>query len=236
MDPLTMGLIAGGTSLAGNLFSGFGGQADARKRNRRIDAEKNRVASEYGAEKERLTQGQRSLATDFLTNYITIRDKDRADSLRGEYGRNQSEFSTALSRMLSEKNQLMSGLEMQKQDAQSTGSIIGQGVASGIGAGMQGYAAGKQFEALEGLNSTMSGIGSTTSNLGQSFSDQINSSNSIADLGRTAASDYLSDNNVFNKMNANLVGEFDKTGSLSKFNGRSDLDWTKKLKFGVNNG
>lgn len=181
MDPLTLGLVAGGTSLAGNLFSGFGGQADARKRNRRIDAEKNRVASEYGAEKERLTQGQRSLATDFLTNYITIRDKDRADSLRGEYGRNQSEFSTALSRMLSEKNQLMSGLEMQKQDAQSTGSIIGQSVATGIGAGMQGYAAGKQFEALEGLNKTMSGIDQVVNAVPQDYLQEVNKKKSFQD-------------------------------------------------------
>lgn len=190
MDPLTMGLIAGGTSLAGNLFSGFGGQSEARKRNRRIDAEKNRVASEYGAEKERLTQGQRSLATDFLTNYITIRDKDRADSLRGEYGRNQSEFSTALSRMLSEKNQLMSGLEMQKQDAQSTGSIIGQGVASGIGAGMQGYAAGKQFEALEGLSKTASGIDQAT--------------NSVSQIYQSSTAIPTSIDNSFSKYNSDL--------------------------------
>lgn len=174
MNPLTLGLVAGGASLAGNLFSGLGGQADARKRNRRIDAEKNRVASEYGAEKERLTQGQRSLATDFLTNYITIRDKDRADSLRGEYGRSQSEFSTALSRMLAEKNQLMSSLEMQKQDAQSTGSIIGQSIASGIGAGMQGYAAGKQFEALEGLNKTASGIYPVVDSIPQDYLQEVN--------------------------------------------------------------
>lgn len=205
MDPLTLGLLAGGTSLVGNMMNGFGQQSEIQKRNKRLEAEKNRVSAEYGAEKERLTQGQKSLATDFLTNYITIRDKDRADGLRGEYGRSQSEFSTALSRMLSEKNQLLSGLEMQKQDAPSTGSIIGQSVASGFGAGMQGYGAGLQMDALKGLNNTTGGIGSE-SNIGQSFSNQINVSNSVADLGRSAASDYLSDNNVFNKMNANLIG------------------------------
>lgn len=158
MWPLVLGLIAGGTSALGNMLGGLGEADSIKKRNKRLDEQKSKVESEYSTEKDRLTKQQVGLATDFLTNYITIREKDRADSLRSEYGRNQSEFSIALSRMLSEKNQLLSRLESQKQDSPSTGNIIGQSLIAGAGAGMQGYASGLQLEAANKFNKTLANM------------------------------------------------------------------------------
>jgi len=169
MEPLTMGLAMGGLQAFGSMFGGFSNNSAIREQNKRLEARMAANENDFQQSKKDLTEANKSLSSDFLTNYITIRDANKAEGLRGEYGRARSEFTTTLQNLMSQKNQLNSQLASQMQGTQSNVGIIGGGLMQGVGAGMSAYNAGQQMDLSNKMLSGMSGNKSMQS--GTSFTD-----------------------------------------------------------------
>jgi len=165
MEPLTMGLAMGGLQAFGSMFGGFSNNSAIREQNKRLEARMAANENDFQQSKKDLTEANKSLSSDFLTNYITIRDANKAEGLRGEYGRARSEFTTTLQNLMSQKNQLNSQLASQMQGTQSNVGIIGGGLMQGVGAGMSAYNVGQQMDLSNKMLSDMSSSNSAYNQL-----------------------------------------------------------------------
>lgn len=129
--PLMLGMSAlqGGAGV----ISGFA-QADAerkriREKNAQIDAAKARVE----AERNKLRQDTKSLSTDFITNYVTVRDPNKAEGIRQSYGQNMSMYKQGDAQLESSIANLEAQKEANGMSPMSAGLIgLGTGIASGI--------------------------------------------------------------------------------------------------------
>lgn len=129
--PLMLGMAAlqGGVGA----ISGFA-QADAerkriKEKNAQIDAAKARVE----AERNKLRQDTKSLSTDFITNYVTVRDPNKAEGIRQSYGQNMSMYKQGDAQLESSIANLEAQKEANGMSPMSAGLIgLGTGIASGI--------------------------------------------------------------------------------------------------------
>lgn len=164
MGPLTLSLLAGGTSFLGNLFEGFGANSAAKEQNRLLKQQIAKNEQDAKENRDRLINENKSLSTDFLSNYVAIKDAERASGLKSEYDRNKVDLSTSLSRIDAEKNALNSQLTSQMQGTRSNASIVGSGLMQGLGQGLAAYGSGKQMQAANELLSGMKGSAAVNSN------------------------------------------------------------------------
>jgi hypothetical protein len=169
LNPGIIAMIMGGVQAGGSMFGSFSQNEAIKEQNKRLQAQMDKNENDFQQSKKDLTEANKSLSSDFLTNYITIRDANKAEGLRGEYGRAKSEFTTTLQNLMSQKNQLNSQLASQMQGTQSNAGIIGGGLMQGVGAGMSAYNVGQQMDLSNKMLSGMSGNKPMQS--GTSFTD-----------------------------------------------------------------
>ena len=136
----------GGLQAAGSIFGGYSQNAAIKEQNKRLKKQIAANENDFQNSKRELTEANRSLSSDFLSNYIAFREANKAEGLRSEYGRAKSEFATTLQNLMAQKNQLNSQLTAQMQGTQSDAGIIGGGLMQGVGAGLSAYNTGKQME------------------------------------------------------------------------------------------
>ena len=144
MDPLTIGMALGGGLISGigNYYAGKAAKEEAERKEQALRAQMAENNARLDKEKQDLTTKDTSLSQDFLVSYATIKEKDRADGLRGEYGRNKSELASSLARLTSERAQLNTQLAGQIAGTPSDSSILGQSIMQGLGSGASMYASG----------------------------------------------------------------------------------------------
>ena len=226
MLPLILGMAA----LQGGIgaLSGYGAAKDERdkirQRNQQLDAAKARIEKE----RSNLRSDTKSLATDFLTNYITVRDPDRAQGIRQSYNQNQAEFKSANAQMESS----IANLDSQKQGegiSPSSAGWMGLGIGAAQGA-MSGAAAGLGSGESIGDLFSWNGAAKTGLNVTNNSLGQFNNSNPLG--SKTEAMGIIKPdmNSLWNNGNEFGQGIFGKNLDLQNYQTADTLDNYNKRK------
>lgn len=155
MLPLILGsaLASGASGSISGWLSADEERKRVREKNAQIDAAKARVDEE----RRKLREDTKSLSTDFMTNYITVRDPNKAEGIRQSYGQNMAMHKSSDAQLGSQLVALDASKEstgVSPFKAALSGFGIGalQGTASAIGSSIGSETATPSIIGPSGLN------------------------------------------------------------------------------------